>query len=237
MSLNKAKHNIHKGHRDRMLTKYQENGPGIFEDHELLEMLLYFGIAQKNTNDIAHRLIDDKGNLYHVMSSDLYKLTETDGVGTKMATLIKLAHDVTRRGEQKEYLQTPLNSHWRRSRYIMDWYQGKPKNTVMAIFTDKDQMLIETKVFSSGSKLDAHEYERLIPEAAKRCGAKYAILCHNHSNNCPDPSVNDLTLTGKIRAALFQHGTYLLDHYIVTETDCQTTLESKDIKEDEEIQL
>ena len=33
----------HGEHRKRMKEKFQKNGPEIFNDHELLEMLLYFG--------------------------------------------------------------------------------------------------------------------------------------------------------------------------------------------------
>ena len=33
--------NIHGGHRDRMRSRYLQEGPDGFADHELLEMLLY----------------------------------------------------------------------------------------------------------------------------------------------------------------------------------------------------
>ncbi len=48
------KHN-HYGHRQRIYEKFQR-GERLY-DHELLEMLLFNAIPQKNTNDLAHRLL------------------------------------------------------------------------------------------------------------------------------------------------------------------------------------
>ncbi len=50
---------IHRGHRDRMRKKLVSFGSDIFNDHELLEMLLYSAIPYKNTNPTAIELIGD----------------------------------------------------------------------------------------------------------------------------------------------------------------------------------
>ena len=49
---------IHAGHRQRLKDKYLKCGADSLSDHELLEILLYYAIPQRNTNDIAHELID-----------------------------------------------------------------------------------------------------------------------------------------------------------------------------------
>ena len=46
--------NIHGGHRDRMRSRYLQEGPDGFADHELLEMLLYGCIPRGDTNPVAH---------------------------------------------------------------------------------------------------------------------------------------------------------------------------------------
>ena len=48
-----AEKNIHGDHRKRMRAKLSKYGGDVFEPHELLEMLLYFSISQKNTNFYA----------------------------------------------------------------------------------------------------------------------------------------------------------------------------------------
>ena len=52
---------IHAGHRQRLKDKYLKCGVDALSDHELLEILLYYAIPQRNTNDIAHELIDKCG--------------------------------------------------------------------------------------------------------------------------------------------------------------------------------
>ena len=54
--------NVHVGHRDRMRERFLLAGPDGFADHELLEMLLYGVIPRGNTNEIAHRLLDEFGS-------------------------------------------------------------------------------------------------------------------------------------------------------------------------------
>ena len=58
-----AEKNIHSEHRKRMRDKLQKYGSDVFAPHELLEMLLYFSIPQKNTNPTAHALLDQQSCL------------------------------------------------------------------------------------------------------------------------------------------------------------------------------
>ena len=53
----------HSGHRDRLRAKYLNNGADSLEPHEILEMLLFYAVPYRNTNDIAKRLLDDFGSL------------------------------------------------------------------------------------------------------------------------------------------------------------------------------
>lgn len=50
--------NEHTGHRDRVRKKFLENGFDGFEPHEVLEMCLFYAIPRKDTNALAHRLLD-----------------------------------------------------------------------------------------------------------------------------------------------------------------------------------
>ena len=64
---------IHEGHRARMKKKLLENGERSLADHELLEVLLYYAIPRRDTNELAHRLLSPK---YHV---DKRYLARVDG--------------------------------------------------------------------------------------------------------------------------------------------------------------
>ncbi len=53
---------IHDGHRERMRERFLQTGFEGMEDHEALELLLYYFFPRINTNPIAHRLIDTFGS-------------------------------------------------------------------------------------------------------------------------------------------------------------------------------
>ena len=84
--------NIHGGHRDRMRSRYLQEGPDGFADHELLEMLLYGCIPRGDTNPVAHLLLKEFGSLSNLLESDAHEIAKTEGVGLKSAIFLQQLH-------------------------------------------------------------------------------------------------------------------------------------------------
>ena len=61
---------VHEGHRKRMRERFLNEGPKGFQDHELLEMILYYTDRRKNTNVDAHKLLDEYGSLSMLFEAD-----------------------------------------------------------------------------------------------------------------------------------------------------------------------
>ena len=80
--------NPHKGHRARMKQQFLENGLDGFNDHQVLEMLLFYAIAQKDTNELAHRLIDRFGGLSNVLDAEPRDLCDVNGISEHTATFL-----------------------------------------------------------------------------------------------------------------------------------------------------
>ena len=78
--------------RERMKKKYLEYGIDIFEKHELLEILLYYCIPKKDTNIIAHKLMNKFGTLSGVLDAP-YDLIVESGVSENTAFLLKFLSD------------------------------------------------------------------------------------------------------------------------------------------------
>ena len=92
--------NFHKEHRKRIKKKFAEKGLSVFEEHEILELILFYAIARKDTNELAHKLIDKFGSLRMVLEADIAELCKVSGIGTDSATLIKFGRIPTRCREE-----------------------------------------------------------------------------------------------------------------------------------------
>ena len=76
----------HGGHRERMRKRFKESGNFKgFSEHEILEMLLFYIVPRKNTNDIAHELIKKFGSLNSVLNASVEELSSVKDMGESSA--------------------------------------------------------------------------------------------------------------------------------------------------------
>lgn len=80
---------VHDGHRDRKRSQFLRCGAESFADHELLELLLFYAVPQKDTNPIAHELLNKFGSLQAVLSAPPEELMEVPYVKERAAALIR----------------------------------------------------------------------------------------------------------------------------------------------------
>ena len=80
----------HDGHRKRMRERFRISGLEGFSEHEVLELILFYGRARGNVNDTAHALMDVFGSLPRVLEASPEQLMLIDGIGEESATLLSL---------------------------------------------------------------------------------------------------------------------------------------------------
>ena len=61
------KENVHDKHRERLRDRYLNEGIDGLRDHEVLELILFYAIPRKDTNELAHKLLNKFGNLSGVL--------------------------------------------------------------------------------------------------------------------------------------------------------------------------
>ena len=86
--------NIHENHRDRLRDMYLKGGFKNMAPHQILELMLFYAIPRKDTNPLAHKLIDTFGSLSGVLEADPQDLVAVDGVGKSTAAYLKMFIDV-----------------------------------------------------------------------------------------------------------------------------------------------
>jgi len=83
-----TKGKLHAGHRERMRTRFSENGFENYNPHEVLEQVLFLVIPRANTNETAHNLLQRFGSLSGVLNASEEELTEIPGIGSKAASFL-----------------------------------------------------------------------------------------------------------------------------------------------------
>lgn len=81
---------VHQGHRERVKQRFLKHNLDVFEEHQILELLLFYGLPRADTNPIAHELLDRFGTISGVCDAPIEELTRTKGITQNVAILLKL---------------------------------------------------------------------------------------------------------------------------------------------------
>lgn len=217
----------HSGHRARMKKKLLEQGLDAFEPHEVLEILLYYAIPQRNTNDIAKNLIDRFGSLSAVLDASVDSLKKA-GLTEHQAVYLKLIPGVTRLYMMDKYDNPDRIMDFSQiGNYIADRFIGyEDKEHVLLILMDTKAKIVYSGMIGHGGFSSADISIRTIVTLAINYGAVAAVLAHNHPSGLALPSKEDVLVTRDIKKALKLMNVTLLDHYIVADHESVSLAES-----------
>ena len=211
---------IHDGHREKMRQRFMTGGLDAFADHDILELLLYYAIPRRDTNPIAHALMERYGSLPAVLAAPMEDLKRTEGIGESAAVLLHLVPQVCRRARLAQVGEDQvLNSSERAGAYLLECFDGESREVIYQLCLDRKGKLLACKRLGEGSVASADLDVRRLVENAILTGASAVILAHNHPSGVALPSDGDYTATMRVRAALNAIGIELADHIIVADGD------------------
>ncbi len=212
--------NIHGGHRQRLKDRFIKDGLDSFEPHNILELLLFFGISRADTNKISHNLIDMFGSLSGVFDAPFEELVKVDGVGKSIATLIKLIPEISRMYMiDKCDVKQHLNTTKKVGDFLLPKFIGRTTEVVYLICLDNSCKVLHCGILFEGTVNAASISIRKIIEVAIKFNASNIILSHNHPTGVALPSNEDIVTTDRVVKALKVIGISLLDHIIVAKND------------------
>lgn len=211
---------VHDGHRARLKQRFLRHGLDSFDDHSVLELLLFYAIPRRDTNELAHRLIERFGSLAGVFEARVEELMRVEGLGENAALLIKLVPQVSRRyAISKTAGERVIRSSEDAGRLLMPLFLYAREEIVYLICLDGKGRVISCKELSRGSVNETEVSVRAIVETALAQSAVSVILSHNHVDGFAIPSYEDEMTTRRIRSALLLVGITLADHIIVAGDD------------------
>ncbi len=209
---------IHSGHRMRMRSKFLESGLDGFETHESLELLLYYCIPRKDTNAIAHRLLDSFGSLSAVLDAPIDALKEC-GLSENAAILLKLVPQMSRLYLDDRQSCDKVVDLENIGERLLHKFIGRDYEAVVLLLLDVKYKEVFCGVINKGSVNSCDLYIRKIIENAMIYNASYAVLAHNHPSGLALPSRADIGSTKTVASALSLVGVRLLDHIVVADED------------------
>ena len=211
-----TKSNIHSGHRKRVKANVCNNGFSQLEDHKLLELLLFYAIPQADTNELAHRLLNEFGSFDEIVKADITQLRKVKGVGENTAVMLAAISEmhfranVQKSGRKVKYKKTEDYMN-----LAISNLSTKKDETVFIFCFDSTGKMKKTVELASGDEVSAYIDVRKAVQAAIDSDAKIAVLAHNHPNGSNDPSASDLDSTRSVAVMFRKIGVLLADHIIV----------------------
>lgn len=216
---------IHAGHRKRLIERFVKNPEG-FLPHEYLELLLFFSIPRKNTNDLAHNLLQTFGTMEKVFSASVEELQVVDGVGERTATFLSLFGQIQKATFNLKEQKERMNNFSSAKATIEKYFEGLTEENFYLFLLDKKHNVI-TKIRFSDEKISSVGVEvNRIANAFSLNKAVFVIIAHNHpSGNC-QPSKQDDFTTQHINLICNLQGVVLADHLIYTKNETYSYFDS-----------
>lgn len=225
---------IHAGHRQRLKERFLKDGLDNFEEHQVLELLLFYGIPQRDTNEIAHELIRKFGSLPKVLEATPEELSEVKYVGDNVTTLFQLITAVARYYQVSCAMQEQILSTIDAcGKYLVPFFYQRQNETVFLLCLDAKCKVLSCEKVGEGGVNSAGVPIRKIVEMALKANATTVILAHNHPSGLAIPSAEDIQTTRRVAMALDAVEIGLVDHIIVADNDWVSLAQSGLYRPDE----
>lgn len=206
--------NPNEGHRHRLRERMMKDGLQGFQDHEILELLLFQFLPRKDTNKMAHELLNKFGSFANVLDASPKQLMLVDGISEVTACNISMLKEVWQRYKKsvaESFVLNGLSSIIQYSKLITaDYYHEK----LVVVYVDNSTRFIMREEYTSNDTQQVVVTVKDIAMSAMRANAAGVILFHCHVKGICTPSKEDFAFTEKLYFALASLNVMLLEHII-----------------------
>lgn len=205
--------NFHDGHRERLRDKIDKDGVETLQPHEILEFLLYPVIPRRDTNPIAHDLLERFDSLRGIFTAEPAQLMEIDGMSELSALWLQ---EVGR--AVLDYIAAPddfvpLRSHREAREFAKAAFcTGRTYGSWLFCLNSFGYMIHSLRL-DAADEWFARENMQLIISQSLACHAN-SILLLQHSSK-PRLRQEDIRHTERLMNSLAKSQISLVEHLIV----------------------
>ena len=204
------------GHRQRLRERFARVGTDGLQDYELLELVLFRSIPQRDVKPLAKLLISQFGSVAEVIGAPMPRLLSVKGLGEQTALDIKIIEVAGLTLAKGAVTKREVLSSWSSViEYCRAAMAFAEVEQFRILFLDKRNGLLADELQQTGTVDHTPVYPREIMKRALEHGASAVILVHNHPSGDPTPSRADIEITREVAKAAQTLGVQLHDHLII----------------------
>lgn len=217
----KHKTNYHNNHRKRLRKTAVETGFFSFEDHNLLELLLFNSMPRINTNEIAHKLLKHCGGIKGFLSADINTLRSCTGIGENTVLFLSVIGAVCKKYSQicenEEIGFVSVNDT---RNYLYNSLIGQ-RDPVMSVLTLDGLHKINTQ---NTYKKNGVRYSSLTADVMKDILSDttvFAFIAFFHPNGILAPDKDEIDCVYELNKFFCSAGIKLAEVLIATQNGCR----------------
>lgn len=194
---------VHDGHRERLRARFAEHGLESFNELNALELLLCYAIPRRDTNELAHRLLDAFGSLSGVFQASMQELTSIPGIGENAAALILMVPQIVKKAHVSKAKETKIiRNSTDAGNYLLPYFLDEQDEIVMMLCLDNKRAVICCREMGRGVVNCVDANIRRMVETALKVKTTTVIIAHNHPNGVALPSREDDNFTRTLYRSL-----------------------------------
>ena len=205
-----------RGHRERLRARFRKGGVESLAEYELLELLLFRSIPQRDVKGLAKQLLARFGSIAEVLTAPAPRLAEINGIGDATITDFRIIEAAGRTLAKGAIAPRKILGSWSA---VIDYCRAAmafaDREMVRILFLDKRNGLLADEVQQTGTVDHTPVYPREVVKRALEPSATAVILVHNHPSGDPTPSEADIRMTRELVAIAKPLGILVHDHIIV----------------------
>ena len=176
----------HSKHRERMRERFLKNGFEGYAPHEVLEMLLYNALPRRDTNELAHRLVNRFGSVSEVLNAEVEELTSEKGVTLNVAVYLKEIAELVRlyRKESSEK-KKKIITYTDMEKYVLPLMEESKREELLLVCLDGGKNVVGKKMWQGSVNRILTPVRELVRVAMSK-EATSVIISHSHPGGICD---------------------------------------------------